>query len=76
MAKIKHEIVPLPDRRRFVDEHIVSQVTGYALQTLRTWRHQRRGFPYYKIDRSIRYDLDECFKYMDDRKIDLGGKDA
>lgn len=72
MPKKRLETVPHPDSRRFVDEHIVSQVTGYALQTLRTWRHQRRGFPYYKIDRSIRYDLDECFKYMDDHKIDLG----
>lgn len=72
MSKQKSNVVSIHDERRFVDEHFVSEVTGYALQTLRTWRHQRRGFPYCKVGRSIRYDLDECFRYMDNHKIDLG----
>lgn len=72
MNKQKPSIVPIHDERRFVDEHVISAATGYALQTLRTWRHQGRGFPYCKIGRSVRYDLTECLRYMDNHKIDLG----
>ncbi len=65
--------IDLPDgRRRFVDEHVISETFGLALQTLRTWRHLRKGFPYSRIGRSIRYDLDECYRCMDEHKIDLG----
>jgi predicted DNA-binding transcriptional regulator AlpA len=55
---------------KFIDEKQVSKLTGLALQTLRNWRGQGRGFPYVKIGRrSIRYDIDDILKYMGARKI-------
>lgn len=41
----------------WIDEKIVSKITGRAIQTLRNDRFHRRGIPYYKIGRSVRYRL-------------------
>jgi len=55
--------------KQYVNEHKVAKSTGFAVQTLRNWRHQRRGFAYTKIGRSIRYDMEDVVKFMDARKI-------
>jgi predicted DNA-binding transcriptional regulator AlpA len=57
---------------KFIDEKQVSKLTGLAVQTLRNWRGQGRGFPYAKISRSIRYDIDDVLKYIEARKITPG----
>ena len=58
--------------RQYITEIEVSNITGIAVQTLRNWRHERRGFPYVKVGRSIRYELDEIDEYMQERKIKPG----
>ena len=58
--------------RQYVTENELSNITGIAVQTLRNWRHERRGFPYVKVGRSIRYELDEIDEYMQERKIKPG----
>ncbi len=55
--------------KRYLREKEVSERAGIALQTLRNWRHQRRGFPYIKISRNIFYDPDDVEMYMQERKI-------
>ena len=57
---------------KFINEKQVSKLTGLAVQTLRNMRGQGRGFPYCKISRSIRYDIDDVLKYMQARKIRPG----
>ena len=39
-----------------------------AVQTLRNWRHQRKGPPYIKISRAIRYNLKDIEEYMRQHK--------
>lgn len=54
---------------KYVDERVVSRITGRALPTLRNDRFNRRGMPYCKISRSVRYRLSDVIDYMESRKI-------
>lgn len=56
-------------RTLYVDEREVSKITQRALSTLRNDRHQRRGIPYYKIGRSVRYSHEDVIAFMESRKI-------
>jgi hypothetical protein len=47
-----------------------AKVLGVAVQTLRNWRHLRRGPAYYKIGRAVRYQLSDLYEYLEKRKID------
>lgn len=53
-----------------VGEKKAANAMGLAVQTLRNMRHQRRGPVYYKIGRSVRYDLRDIEIYLQKRKID------
>lgn len=56
--------------RRYVSEREISNLTGISVQTLRNWRHLRRGFPYIKVaPRFIRYDINQVEAFMEARKI-------
>lgn len=57
------------ETRIYVDEKVVAKMTGFSLQTLRNHRHLRRGIPYYKLGRSVRYCLEDVKKYFDKRRI-------
>ena len=54
---------------KYVDEKIVSEITGRALPTLRNDRFNRRGIPYCKVGRSVRYSLEDVVDFMESRKI-------
>lgn len=54
---------------RYINEFEVAKITGFAVQTLRNWRFQRRGFPYSKLNKAIRYNIDDVLKYMEAQKI-------
>ena len=43
---------------------------GVAVQTLRNWRHLKRGPAYLKIGRSIRYQLEDLKKFKANKRID------
>jgi predicted DNA-binding transcriptional regulator AlpA len=50
---------------RYLAEKHVSQKTGIPIATLRKWRWQKSGIPYYKFGKSVRYlfaDVDEWEK--------------
>jgi len=54
-------------------ERDVSRVTKFGLQTLRNWRHERRGIPYLKISGgSIRYKPEDVQKFMEITHIEPG----
>ena len=46
-----------------------SIVTARAVQTLRNDRHNRRGIPYIRIGRSIRYSLSDIEAYINKNRI-------
>jgi excisionase family DNA binding protein len=42
----------------------VSAVTGLSTETLAQWRSQKRGIPYLKIGRTVRYDSADVHAYL------------
>jgi len=55
---------------RLITEKELSQITGRALSTLRNDRHRARGIPYLKLGRSVRYNLEDVYKYLKSKKIE------
>jgi len=63
---------PLQFQRRFVSEIELEQVTGISR---RTWQKQRllnRGPRYYKIQSSVRYDLEEVVAWIKTMAMPVG----
>lgn len=54
---------------KFLTEKQVNKITMIPLQTLRNNRFERKGMPYIKIGRSIRYELLDVVDFMQSRKI-------
>ena len=54
---------------RWLNEKQVAEVTGLAVQTLRNWRQLRKGFPYSKVGRSVRYAIDDVTRFIESRRV-------
>jgi hypothetical protein len=54
----------------YINEYEVSKITGRAVQTLRNDRHKRRGIPYYKLGRSVRYLAEEVYSFVERHRIE------
>jgi hypothetical protein len=53
----------------YLTEREVARIIRMALSTLRNDRSQRRGLPYCKVGKSVRYRLDDVISFMEARKI-------
>ncbi len=53
-----------------INEVRAAEILCLGVQTLRNWRHQKKGPPYLKISRSVRYRLDDLENFMDSKRID------
>ena len=65
----------LPDdlaQHRAVTEREAAIILGYQRQTLSNWRSLRRGPPYLKINRSIKYPLAELLAWRDRHRVTPG----
>ena len=60
-------------KTRYVDEREVSRITGRALPTLRNDRFNKRGFPYIKLGRSVRYKLNDIISFMEKHRVETEG---
>lgn len=58
--------------QRYITEQEVAAITGRKVQTLRNDRHMRRGFPYRKFGKSVRYFLPEIQAIMESHRIEPG----
>ena len=57
------------DMPRWLNEKEAKEVTGDSLSTLRNNRHNGVGIPYYKVGKSVRYNLQEILDYMQSHRI-------
>ena len=57
-------------RDQVVDENLASKILTRATQTIRNDRHLRRGCPYIKIGRSVRYRVGDLLDYLEKNRID------
>lgn len=55
--------------KKYLNESEVAELTGLAIQTLRNWRHCRKGPGFLKISSSVRYDQEEVIAFMDRHKV-------
>jgi hypothetical protein len=55
--------------QQIVDETKVAEIMDVAVQTLRNWRFQRKGPPYIKFGRSVRYTLGDIEEYISRHQI-------
>jgi len=55
-----------------VDERQAAAILGKAVQTLRNDRHRRRGVPYVKMGRSVRYLMADLMDYLQKHRINPG----
>lgn len=51
-------------------EQQAAKVFGVAVQTLRNHRMQRKGCPYIKIGKFVRYTDEDIKKYVEENRID------
>jgi predicted DNA-binding transcriptional regulator AlpA len=63
---------PELQRYRLLDERQTALLTGIKVSTLQNQRCNRRGLPYLKLGRTIRYSLTDVLQYLEDRKIRPG----
>ena len=54
---------------KWVNEEVVSEITGLALQTLRNRRMQGLGPAYSKVTRGVRYKVSDVVEFMESRKV-------
>ena len=53
-----------------VDEHKAAKMLGKSVQTLRNERFLRKGCPYVKLGRSVRYLISDLSDYLNQNRID------
>lgn len=49
----------------------VAEITGLSLDTLAQWRSRKRGLPYLKIGRAVRYDPAEVRAYLERCRVSV-----
>ncbi len=57
------------NRKTYLKEKQVAELTQFSLQTLRNNRFLRRGIPYLKCGRSVRYDWEDVLSFMESKKV-------
>lgn len=53
-----------------LDEHQAAMILGVAVQTLRNWRHLRKGPPYHKYGRRVIYSREGLDIYKNRHRVD------
>ncbi len=49
----------------------VANLTGLSLETLAQWRSQKRGIPYLKVGRAVRYDAPDVQAYLEGCRVSV-----
>ena len=53
----------------YLNEFQVAEMTGFSLSKLRNDRFFRKGMPYYKVGKSVRYSYADIKQFMENCKI-------
>ena len=49
----------------------VAEITGLSRETLAQWRSQKRGIPYLKVGRVVRYDPADVQTYLEGCRVSV-----
>lgn len=53
---------------KYLNEKEVSELTGIAVKTLQSWRWQRVGPPFVKLQSAVRYPYVDLLDYLESNK--------
>jgi predicted DNA-binding transcriptional regulator AlpA len=56
---------------QLLTEDQVSKITALPIRTLQNWRFQRRGLPYIKLGKSVRYKQSVLDEYIKGREVQV-----
>jgi len=59
------------EAKKLLTAEEVARLTGLALDTLAQWRSQRRGIPYLKVGRVVRYDPSDVRQYLEGCRVSV-----
>jgi len=63
-------------RQEYLNDKQAARYIGFHEQTLRNWRHARKGPKYVKQYRSVRYSVRDLDEWMEGRKITPSSEEA
>lgn len=59
------------EQKKYLTAEEVAELTGLSRETLAQWRSQKRGIPYLKIGRAIRYDVADVQSYLEGCRVSV-----
>jgi len=69
-AEENAKTIKKPAERKYVSEAVIETVTGRAKRTLQKDRFFGRGFPFYRVQGKVLYDLDEVLSIIQASRVD------
>lgn len=63
--------VSMVEQKKYLTAEEVAGLTGLSVETLAQWRSQKRGIPYLKIGRAVRYDLADVQAYLEGCRVSV-----
>jgi len=61
---------PAAEKDKFLDETATAEMLKISVHTLRGHRHTRRGLPFYKLGRSVRYKMSDILEHMSGLRVE------
>ena len=58
---------------RLLTPEQVSELTGIPAATLAQWRYRKRGIPFLKVERLVRYDAADVEAYLQTCRVEVRG---
>jgi len=55
---------------RFINETETAKMLSVSVHTLRGQRHARRGLPFFKYGRSVRYKMSDILEHMSGLRVE------
>ena len=60
-----------PDTPKWITEREYAEISGKALPTIRNQRSMKKGCPFYRHGRAIRYRLDEVLMHCESGRVEV-----
>jgi excisionase family DNA binding protein len=63
----------MTDRKLLTPEQVAA-MTGIPAGTLAQWRYRKRGLPYLRLGRLVRYDAADVERYLQSCRVEVRGQ--
>ena len=59
----------MENRKRYLKEKEVAEITGFSVHTLQRMRFEHKGINYIKLGRAIRYTMEDVLAYVESHHV-------